>query len=243
MIVFWLSFLVAAADPITVDVTGSPLAQLQCAGAEPTQYDASAPIILDPAPAGPCAVALALPAGEADLPGRWRCEPTGCTKTETLGWLEIDGPANTLGVGLDCGQGTLIYGPTAVEGAQRVTLNPAPAGACKVSLLTPVGEVPGPGRWACGPTGCADGGPGPEVRITLAPGVRATSLHLQCDAGYDKLSPVTDSKVLFEGVPNGDCTVHFKGGPPAKYRPLRRGAWLCKLEGSVAVCQPDRTGS
>lgn len=229
----------AWADPLTLEITGAPLVQLACASGEPTQYDASTLVIVDPAPQGPCKVALALPAGQLDLPGRWRCTPAGCEKGETLGWLEVDAPADTLGVGLDCGQGTLIYGPSPVEGAARVTLNPAP-GACAVSLLTLVGEVAGAGRWACGPTGCGEGGPGPEVILKLQAGFQATQVQLTCADGYDRTAPVAAGIARFEGVPHGDCTATFKGGPPAKARAVRRGSWLCRMEGTLAVCQPDR---
>ena len=38
-------------------------------------------------------------------------------------------------------------------------------------------------------------------------------------------------------VPNESCTMFFKGGPPAQYKPVRGGAsYTCKIVGTTAVC-------
>jgi hypothetical protein len=40
------------------------------------------------------------------------------------------------------------------------------------------------------------------------------------------------------GVPQESCTVHFKGGAPASFGPVRGGQGLsCNIVGNTAVCQ------
>ena len=70
-----------------------------------------------------------------------------------------------------------------------------------------------------------------------------TGAEVQCPSGERERkslvrNPNTGSGYIhFTQLPDEDCVLHFKGGTPAKYRPVTAGAHLrCDLVGTTAVC-------
>lgn len=81
-----------------------------------------------------------------------------------------------------------------------------------------------------------------EVLVRVHPG-RAVGLELVCSEGYrERVTLGTGDAPTwlwgrFEGVAGSECTLHFKGGAPARHLGVRPGAALtCDLVGSTAVC-------
>lgn len=81
-----------------------------------------------------------------------------------------------------------------------------------------------------------------EVLVRVHPG-RAVGLELVCTDGYrERVTLGTGPEPpwlwgRFEGVGGSDCTLHFKGGAPARQLGLAAGdALTCDLVGSTAVC-------
>ena len=81
-------------------------------------------------------------------------------------------------------------------------------------------------------------GAGPFV-VKLAQG--ATSVEVKCGGGYRQRAAFAGGVATVPDLPVGeDCTVIFKGGPPAQFRPVRAHMTVeCSLQGTTAVCEQD----
>jgi len=85
-----------------------------------------------------------------------------------------------------------------------------------------------------------------EVEVQAAPG--ATALEVVCPSGHRSRVPLTDRGAVppaafaparLRGLPAEDCVLYWKGGPPARYAPVRGGSALsCTVSGITASCLP-----
>ena len=155
--------------------------------------------------------------------------------------LEIEIPdPQVVAVVLECADGSF----KAVVRDGLATFERKPDG-CAVTMVRRAGTIDQPGRWRCDLDGCrmkdvhhrpVTDGDG-KINIIMASQLAGgASLELQCASGYQVRTPVVENTVVFEGVPKEDCTLHFKGGAPARYKPLTWGTWQCTLDGTVALC-------
>lgn len=80
-------------------------------------------------------------------------------------------------------------------------------------------------------------GPGP-LTITLTEG-NATGVEVKCaGSGFRQRGSFTGGKVTVPNVPAEDCELHFKGGAPAMYRPVRGNQTVtCRIQGTTGVCK------
>ncbi len=141
---------------------------------------------------------------------------------------------------LECADGTF----KAVVKNGLATLERTPQ-ACAVNMVRRSGEITQPGRWTCTldrctqeevahrPVSDAPGRINVILTTELPPGA---SLELTCSDGYRTRAEVSLNTAVFDGVPDEECTLFFKGGVPAKFRPIRAGTWSCGLSSTVAVC-------
>lgn len=124
------------------------------------------------------------------------------------------------------------------------TFEQVPEG-CTVNMIRRSGTIDAPGKWTCtldtckmedvqhAPVTDADGRVNVILTTEMPPGAW---LELTCSGGFRARADVKTNTAVFDGVPNEECTLFFKGGPPAKYRPMRWGTWSCGLSGTTAVC-------
>ena len=116
---------------------------------------------------------------------------------------------------------------------------------CTVNFVRRAGSLTEAGRYTCTVDGCkrtdvhhrsvtdAAG----RINVILESALVGGSwLEVNCASGYRARADVLENTAVFDGVPSEDCTLHFKGGAPARYRPITAGTWMCNLAGSVAVC-------
>jgi hypothetical protein len=70
-------------------------------------------------------------------------------------------------------------------------------------------------------------------------GVRYTGVEVKCPSGFRQRGAFSGTKATVSNVPTSeDCEVHFKGGSPAKARPIRGGkTWTCTFPSATAVCK------
>jgi hypothetical protein len=116
---------------------------------------------------------------------------------------------------------------------------------CAVNLIRKSGTIDEAGRWTCTLDQCTQQEVAHQV-VTDAPGrinvilttelPTGSSLELTCSGGFRSRVDVTLNTAVFESVPDEECTLFFKGGVPAKFRPIRAGTWSCGLSGTTAVC-------
>jgi hypothetical protein len=145
-----------------------------------------------------------------------------------------------IAVVLECSDGS----HKAVVKNGKATLEQVPQG-CQVHMIRKGGTIDAPGRWSCTLDACkqdevehravtdADG----RVNVVVTSPLPAGSfLELTCSNGYRVRSDIELNTATFESVPQDECTLHFKGGVPAKYRPVRWGTFYCGLSGTTAVC-------
>lgn len=117
--------------------------------------------------------------------------------------------------------------------------------ACQVHLIQRVGEIDAAGQWRCSAAGCAladvehrpvsdaDG----RINVIINTEIPAsTTLELTCPGSYRQRERIELNTAVFEDVPADECTLLFKGGVPAKYRPMRWGTYYCGLSGSTVIC-------
>jgi hypothetical protein len=62
------------------------------------------------------------------------------------------------------------------------------------------------------------------------------SMEVTCPSGFRSRAEISENTSVFDGLPAEDCTLFFKGGPPARYPGVRAGTWYCHLSGGSAVC-------
>jgi len=163
----------------------------------------------------------------------------------TLAWasspleLEITDPQITAVV-LECADGT----HKAVVKNGKASFQRIPE-SCTVNLVRRAGSIESAGVYACTIEGCtrkdvhhrpvtdADGRINVIAETPLAGGAW---LELTCGSGFRARADVLENTAVFDGVPEEDCILLFKGGAPAKYRPITWGTWMCSVPGTVAVC-------
>lgn len=141
---------------------------------------------------------------------------------------------------LECQDGTF----KAVVKNGLATLEQVPKD-CVVNMIRKSGTITAPGRWTCTLEGCTQqevshrevtDAPG-RVNVILTTDLPAgASLELTCSDGFRLRVEVAQNAAVFDGVPAEECTLFFKGGVPAKFRPMREGTWSCGLSGTTAVC-------
>jgi hypothetical protein len=141
---------------------------------------------------------------------------------------------------LTCADGTLQV--PVKDGAVKLERTPQ---SCAVSMVRRSGEVTEPGRWTCTLDRCTQeevahrpvsDAPG-RVNVILTTEVPpGSALELTCSEGFRARADVSLNTAVFDGVPDEECTLFFKGGVPAKFRPIRQGTWSCGLSNTVAVC-------
>lgn len=79
---------------------------------------------------------------------------------------------------------------------------------------------------------------GGAVTVILTGAARATSVEITCPGGFRDRGEFAQGVAVVPAVPPEDCTVRFKGGPPAKYAPVRGGQSLsCSFQGTTALCK------
>ncbi|HHO51947.1 MAG TPA: hypothetical protein ENK18_13965 [Deltaproteobacteria bacterium] len=117
--------------------------------------------------------------------------------------------------------------------------------ACQVHLIQRIGEIDAPGRWRCSTRGCslqdvehrpitnADGRINVIINTEIPP---STTLELTCPGSYRRRERIELNTAVFEDVPADECTLLFKGGVPAKYRPMTWGTYYCGLSGNTVIC-------
>ena len=81
-------------------------------------------------------------------------------------------------------------------------------------------------------------GPAP-LRVTMADANQATSVEVTCSSsGFRQRAAISGNTATVSNVPQESCTLHFKGGAPAKYSPVRGGQSLsCNIIGTTGVCK------
>jgi hypothetical protein len=116
---------------------------------------------------------------------------------------------------------------------------------CVVNMIRRSGTLTEAGRWTCTLDACTQeevdhqpvsDAPG-RVNVVLTTDLPAgAALELTCSGGFRSRVEIALNTAVFEGVPSEECTLFFKGGVPAKFRPIRAGTWSCGLSGTTAVC-------
>lgn len=121
-------------------------------------------------------------------------------------------------------------------------------GKCRVSMIRPSGMIEIAGKYTCTPEDCTlaqfdhaptSDSPG-RINIILAPSVVANGVELTCPSGYRNRAVVERRTAVFEGVPQQDCMMIFKGGPPLRYQPLGWGTYTCQVSGSTVLCNKGK---
>ena len=145
-----------------------------------------------------------------------------------------------IAVVLECADGS----HKAVVKNGRATMEQVPQG-CTVHMIRKGGVIDAPGKWSCTLDACkqddvdhrevTDANGRVNVVVT-SPLPTGSFLELTCSGGYRVRADIDLNTAVFDGVPQEECTLHFKGGVPAKYRPVRWGTFYCGLSGSTAVC-------
>ena len=116
---------------------------------------------------------------------------------------------------------------------------------CTVNVIRRAGRLDAPGRYDCTVEGCrqvdvhhreVSDAAGRINVINETPLAGGSWLELTCASGARLRADVVENTAVFEAVPDEDCTLLFKGGAPAKYRPIRWGTWRCNLTDTTAVC-------
>jgi len=83
----------------------------------------------------------------------------------------------------------------------------------------------------------APSGPAP-VTVNLAAGTPSSSIEIKCPSGFRNRASFAGGAATVANVPQEDCTIYFKGGPPAKFKPVKGGQTLsCRFQGTQAICQ------
>lgn len=79
-------------------------------------------------------------------------------------------------------------------------------------------------------------GPAPAT-IQIPPDQPFTSIEVTCPSGYRARATFEGGRATLRDVPREDCTVHFKGGPPARNRISGGQTKTCTFPNAQAVCQ------
>ncbi len=125
----------------------------------------------------------------------------------------------------------------------KATLDRRPQ-ACTVNHIVEAGTIDQPGEWTCSLEGCTQedvshlevsDSPG-RINIIAAELSAGSWFELTCPSGYRERARITENTGVFNSVPDEPCTLHFKGGAPAKFSPIRWGTHQCLLSSSTAIC-------
>ena len=141
---------------------------------------------------------------------------------------------------LDCG-GVKTQAPV-VKGVAEFAA--VPTGSCSVHLVQSLGTIDDAGDWSCVPGACTQealdyiatsDAPG-TVNVLLTDAPPHHQLELACVDGSRAREEIVNHTVVFRSVPDTDCTLVYKGGPPVQFSPMRWGTWRCQVDGSQAIC-------
>lgn len=98
--------------------------------------------------------------------------------------------------------------------------------------------VPAPSPSAPVPPAPAPPSIGPSAVVTLAPGAPPfTAIEVQCPGGFRQRADFVSGVAHVSGVPEEDCEVFFKGGPPSKARLSGAAQVTCTFHGVAASCR------
>jgi len=84
----------------------------------------------------------------------------------------------------------------------------------------------------------APSGPAALV-VKMTDQTHLTAVEVNCPSGFrDRVGITTGGSASVPDVPQENCSLHFKGGVPARFSPVRGGQSLsCAIMGSTAVCK------
>lgn len=86
------------------------------------------------------------------------------------------------------------------------------------------------------PTPAPSKGPA-TLTVALKDASQATSVEVVCPSGFRQRSALAGGRGSIASVPQEDCTLYFKGGAPAQYKPVRGGQSLsCSIQGTTGLC-------
>ena len=77
---------------------------------------------------------------------------------------------------------------------------------------------------------------GGTLTIRIAHGASFTAAEVICPSGYRQRAVFTNGTADLPDLPAEQCTLLFKGGPPAKFTPITAGTWQCSYSGSTLSC-------
>lgn len=76
------------------------------------------------------------------------------------------------------------------------------------------------------------------LTVKLADPTQATSIEVTCNSGLRTRAGFSGGSATVQNVPNDSCTIHFKGGAPAKFSPVHGNMSVtCTISQSTAVCK------
>ena len=144
--------------------------------------------------------------------------------------VKIEDPA-VFAVLLDCGAGSQLKAEVR-DGL--ATFAQVPHAECAVNLLRKSGTIDKPGKWTCDLDKCelddvhhldtmnADG----RINVIL-PGLhKGSAIEITCPDGWRSRVEIVENTATLNDVPNDKCTLHVKGGVPAKFSPISWGTWF-----------------
>lgn len=117
-------------------------------------------------------------------------------------------------------------------------------GKCQVIFVSAVGTLDGPAEYECSARGCNKVDvvhrkvEAASDRVTIiVTDSSAVLLELKCPSGYRVRANVETNTAVFDGVPNEDCELYWKGGTAlARANKIRAGQWYCQATGTTGVC-------
>lgn len=123
-------------------------------------------------------------------------------------------------------------------------LQAAPAPAVRVEDTAAPPEPPKPPEPAKRPAQASSSpkpaprptGPAPAT-IQIPADQPFTSIEVTCPSGFRARAPFEGGRATVRDVPREDCTVHFKGGPPARNRISGGQTKTCTFPNAQAVCK------
>jgi hypothetical protein len=78
------------------------------------------------------------------------------------------------------------------------------------------------------------GGP---LSVTMADPTQATGIEVVCPSGLRKRASFSGGRATISDVPQEACTLYFKGGPPAQYKPIGgHRSVTCRIVGTTGSC-------
>lgn len=106
---------------------------------------------------------------------------------------------------------------------------PRSSGGSKSTASAPSSSAPS------APAPRASSGPGP-ITIKVGGG-KWTGVEVTCPSGARQRGAFNGDSSTVPSIPKEDCELHFKGGPPAKFRPVSGGnTYNCNFNSNVMQC-------